>query len=143
MIVGTHIAISSSDEAADKAFLKDVLKLPFVDAGGGYLIFAGAAAEFAVHESSGSAPEIYLMCRNIQKFTAAMNKNGTACAPLRHAGYGILTEISLPGGARIGVYEPRHKRPKASAKKPARKPAKAIKAKRPAKKSKAKAKTQR
>jgi len=112
MIIGTHIAISSTNENADKAFLKDVLKLPFVDAGGGYLIFAGSAAEFAVHESGG-APELYLMCRSMDRFLSEMNKKTVSCAPLRHASYGILTEIVLPGGAKLGVYEPRHKRPTA------------------------------
>jgi hypothetical protein len=130
MIIGTHIAIPSTDEAADNAFLKDILKLPFVDAGGGYLIFAGAQAEFAVHETGQSAFDLYLMCRNVEKFVSAMKKNGTDCAPLRQAGYGTLTEITLPGGAKVGVYQPRHKRPKAAKRKVSR-PAKA---KKPAKK---------
>jgi predicted enzyme related to lactoylglutathione lyase len=132
MIVGTHVAIPSANEAADKAFLKDVLKLPFVDAGGGYLIFGGAMAEFAVHETGQSSIDLYLMCKNVEKFVAAMKKNGTDCAPLRHAGYGTLTEISLPGGAKIGVYEPRHKRPKAAATK--RKVSKPTKGKKPVRK---------
>src|SRR5690242_10610623 len=40
MITGAHAIIYSSDADADRAFLKDVLKLSHVDVGGGWLIFA-------------------------------------------------------------------------------------------------------
>ena len=40
MIVGGHTVIHSTNPEADRAFFKDVLGLPSVDAGGGWLIFA-------------------------------------------------------------------------------------------------------
>jgi hypothetical protein len=58
-----------------------------------------------------------------------MKKNRIACGPARNLGWGMLTEVTLPGGGKLGVYQPRHARPKAmtvkkGAKKPARRGAK-------------------
>jgi len=49
MIVGSHVIIYSRDDAADRAFLRDVLKLPYVDVGGGWLIFGLPPSEVAIH----------------------------------------------------------------------------------------------
>jgi catechol 2,3-dioxygenase-like lactoylglutathione lyase family enzyme len=51
MINGTHFLLSSKDPDADRAFLRDVLGFPSVDAGGGWLIFALPPAKIAVHPS--------------------------------------------------------------------------------------------
>jgi hypothetical protein len=40
MINGAHVIIYSKDADADRAFLRDVLKLSHVDVGHGWLIFA-------------------------------------------------------------------------------------------------------
>ena len=39
MINGAHVIIYSTNAEADRAFLRDVLKLPHVDVGEGWLIF--------------------------------------------------------------------------------------------------------
>ncbi|MEC3976851.1 hypothetical protein [Amycolatopsis sp. H20-H5] len=49
MINGAHVIIHSRDAEADRAFLKDVLCYPHVDAGGGWLIFKLPPAEVVVH----------------------------------------------------------------------------------------------
>ena len=51
MIIGAHSIIYSTDPEADRAFLRDVLNLTNVDAGGGWLIFGLPPAEVAVHPS--------------------------------------------------------------------------------------------
>ena len=43
MINGAHVIIYSTDADADRAFLRDVLKLSHVDVGEGWLIFAAPA----------------------------------------------------------------------------------------------------
>ena len=48
MISGAHFVLYSSDAEADRAFLRDVLEFPFVDAGHEWLIFAVPPAELAV-----------------------------------------------------------------------------------------------
>ena len=53
MITGAHAILYSTDAEADRAFLRDVLDLPFVDAGHGWLIFALPPAELGVHPAEG------------------------------------------------------------------------------------------
>lgn len=52
------------------------------------------------------------MCRDIKAFIAAMRKRGIPCDKARNQGWGILTQATLPGGGKLGVYQPRHARPK-------------------------------
>lgn len=113
MIVGTHVIMYSRDQAADSAFLRDILRLPHVDAGGGWLIFGLPPSEVAVHPTSGApSHEFYLMCKDIEAFILAMRARSLECTPARQERWGVLTELTLPGGGKLGVYEPRHARPK-------------------------------
>jgi len=116
MIVGAHSIIYSKEPAADRAFLKDVLELPYVDVGDGWLIFGLPPAEVAVHPSdANSIHELYLMCKDIGAFVTAMEKREITCSAVQNQGWGLLTSVSLPGGGTLGVYQPRHARPKAAA----------------------------
>jgi len=66
-----------------------------------------------VHPSSGApSHEFYLMCKDIEAFIVAMRARSLVCTPARHERWGVLTELTLPGGGKLGVYEPRHARPK-------------------------------
>src|SRR5439155_25770282 len=51
MIIGAHSIVYSKDPDADRAFLRDVLNMPNVDVGGGWLIFGLPPAEVAIHPS--------------------------------------------------------------------------------------------
>lgn len=113
MIIGAHAIVYSSHAEADRAFLRDVLALPNVDVGDGWLIFGLPPAELAVHPSdAGDVHEIYLLCDDVEVFVADMARRGVSCGPVQDRGWGLLTEISLPGGGKLGVYQPRHPRPK-------------------------------
>jgi hypothetical protein len=140
MITGTHSIIYSKNPEADRAFLRDILKLTKVDVGHGWLIFGLPPAEVAVHPSDkNDEHEFYLMCDDIKVFATEMKKNGIACGPVDDQGWGLLSRLTLPGGGKLGVYQPRHARPEPmSLKKPARKPAQRA-AKKPAKKATARA----
>jgi hypothetical protein len=39
-------------------------------------------------------------------------KHGLSCSPVQDQGWGRLTQLRLPGGGHLGVYQPRHARPK-------------------------------
>ena len=66
MITGVHAIVFSPEAEQVRAFFRDVLSLPSVDAGGGWLIFALPPAELAVHPAEGdSRHELYLMCDDI------------------------------------------------------------------------------
>jgi hypothetical protein len=147
MIIGAHSIVLSRNPEADRAFLRDVLRFPNVDVGGGWLIFGLPPAEVAVHPSDrNDVHEFYLMCDDVESFTTDMQQRDVECGPISDQGWGLLTQVTLPGGGKLGVYEPRHARPAAmritgkAASRPAKKPAKKRKA--PAK-PKAAAKTQR
>jgi catechol 2,3-dioxygenase-like lactoylglutathione lyase family enzyme len=110
VITGAHTILYSTDAEADRAFLRDVLGFPHVDAGGGWLIFRLPPGELAVHpaESSG-AVELYLVCDDVEATRADL---AVAGVPFEDAvsdqGWGRLTTFSLPGGGRVGLYEARH-----------------------------------
>ena len=115
MINGTHAIIYSSNAEADKEFFKNVLKLTNVDVGRGWLIFGLPPSEIAVHptengQESGTQ-ELYLMCDDIKSFVQEMSKHNITCSELQDQGWGILTQLKLPGGGSLGVYQPRHARP--------------------------------
>jgi hypothetical protein len=111
MIVGAHSIIYSKNPQADRAFLRD-LGLPSVDVGEGWLIFGLPPSEVAVHPSSeNDVHELYLMCDDVTGFVGGMKERGIDCGPVMDRGWGLLTEVKLPGGGKIGVYQPRHSRP--------------------------------
>jgi hypothetical protein len=112
MITGAHSIIYSTNPDADRAFLRDVLALSHVDVGGGWLIFGLPPSEVAVHPSQkNDVHEFYLMCDEIKGFIAEMKTRKIACSEVRNEGWGLLTEVTLPGGGKLGVYQPRHARP--------------------------------
>jgi hypothetical protein len=112
MISGAHSIIYSTDPEKDRAFLRDVLQLRNVDVGGGWLIFALPPSEVAVHPSDkNNVHELYLMCDNIETFVEEMKKHNIKCASTENQGWGMLTQIELPGGGKLGVYQPLHQRP--------------------------------
>jgi hypothetical protein len=114
MIIGGHSIIYSKNPEADRAFLRDVLKLTNVDVGGGWLIFGLPPAEVAVHPGEkNDVHEFYLMVDDVEGFIADMKKRKIACGPVHNQGWGMLTQVSLPGGGKLGVYQPRHARPQA------------------------------
>lgn len=114
MINGAHVILYSRNADADRAFLRDVLQLPHVDAGEGWLIFGLPPAEVAVHPGEeNDAHELYLMCEDIHQFIATAAERGVECAAPMDRGWGVLTQLVLPGGGKLGVYQPRHARPPA------------------------------
>jgi hypothetical protein len=113
MIIGAHSIIYSTRPEADRAFLRDVLNFPNVDAGDGWLIFGLPPAEVAVHPSDeNDVHEFYLMCDDVEALIAEMKNRGIDCSPVQNQGWGLLTQVTLPGGGKLGVYQPRHARPK-------------------------------
>jgi hypothetical protein len=109
MIFGAHVVIYSADAGADRAFFRDVLEYPSVDAGGDWLIFALPPAEVAVHPSDQvGGHELYLMCDDVGAEVQRLADQGVDCAEVEEAPWGSVAMIRLPGGGTIGLYQPRH-----------------------------------
>lgn len=113
MITGVHAIVYSRDAEADRAFFRDVLGWPFVDAHGGWLIFAQPPAELAIHPIEGpERHELFLMCDDVSATIDELSRKGVEfTGPVQDGGFGLITSIRLPGGGRLGIYEPRHLSP--------------------------------
>jgi hypothetical protein len=87
MITGAHTIIYSKNPEADRALLRDVLKFPNVDVGGGWLIFGLPPAEVAFHPSDGNdRHELFLMCEDVGAFIAEMSTRNVTCGPVQAYG---------------------------------------------------------
>jgi len=112
VINGAHLVLYTTEPEADGAFFRDILGFPSVDAGHGWLIFALPAAESAFHPAAeNNRNELYLMCDDLKAEMAALRAKGVDCGEPVEARWGLITQIPLPGGGSIGLYEPRHPRP--------------------------------
>jgi catechol 2,3-dioxygenase-like lactoylglutathione lyase family enzyme len=119
MITGTHAIVYAADAEAARAFLRDVLEFPHVDAHDGWLIFKLPPAELGVHPAGDAgdpntgAPsghhELYLMCDDIEATVADLEAKGVEfTGPVESQGFGLLTRLKVPGAGEIGLYQPRH-----------------------------------
>jgi hypothetical protein len=112
MIDGAHVIIYSKDAEADKTFFRDVLKFGHVDVGGGRLFFRLPPSDLALHESDqNDVHQIWLMTDDVKAEVSRLTNVGVACEPTADRGWGIVTQIGLPGGGKLGLYQPRHERP--------------------------------
>jgi catechol 2,3-dioxygenase-like lactoylglutathione lyase family enzyme len=109
MITGAHIIIYSKDPEADRKFFRDILKFSAVDAGHGWLIFALPPAEAAFHpDEKNDRHELYFMCDDLKSTMESLQRNNVKLSAVKQERWGILTELTLPGGGRIGLYQPKH-----------------------------------
>jgi len=111
MITGAHAMIFSKDPDADRLFLRDVLDIPCIDSGGGWLIFKLPPAELGVHGGDNGFHQLYFICDDVDAFIAALAAKGVICGDIEAAPWGRITYVPLPGGGRLGVYEAAHARP--------------------------------
>ena len=107
-----HALLYSTDAEADRAFLRDVLGWSFVEDHPGWLIFALPPAEVGVHPlNPGEQPrhELFLMCDDVHANVRELSAKGAVFdVDVQDAGFGLLIQLVLPSGTRIGLYEPRH-----------------------------------
>lgn len=109
MINGAHVIVYSKDPESDRAFFRDVLKFPAVDAWHGWLIFAMPPAEAAFHPSEkNDLHELYFMCDDLKATMEALQGKKVKCGAVTEERWGSLTTIPLPGGGKIGLYQPKH-----------------------------------
>jgi hypothetical protein len=112
MINGLHLLLYSQDAAADRAFLRDVLGWPSVEDGGpgsGWLIFKTPVSELGVHPTDGPpTTELHLLCDDINATVRDLASRGVPVSEVSERQYGLVTTVTLPSGATLGLYEPRH-----------------------------------
>ena len=119
MITGSHSIIYSKKPEADRAFMRGVLKLPYVDSGDGWLIFGLPPSEVAFHDSTkNNVEEFYLITDDVEALIDQMKKHKVKCSPVQQQPWGLLTKVKLPGGGSLKIYQPLHVRPKTVRMKP-------------------------
>jgi hypothetical protein len=112
MINGAHLVIYTKDSEADRAFFRDVLKFSSVDAGQGWLIFTMPQLEAAFHDSEkNDQHELFLMCDDLEATLKDLRSNKVKVSDVTEQRWGKLATFSLPGGGKIGIYEPKHPSP--------------------------------
>ena len=112
MINGAHIVIYTKNPEADRAFFRDVLKFSAIDAGHGWLIFAMPPLEAAFHESENNDQhELYLMCADIAATLKDLKSKSVKVSDVSEGPWGKVATLTLPGGGKVGVYEPKHPTP--------------------------------
>jgi catechol 2,3-dioxygenase-like lactoylglutathione lyase family enzyme len=112
LINGAHVVIYSKDSEADRAFFRDVLQLPCVDAGHGWLIFAMPPLEAAFHDSEkNDQHELFLMCDDLAATLKDLKSKQVTVSEVSEQRWGRLATLTLPGGGNVGIYEPKHPSP--------------------------------
>src|SRR3954447_3115569 len=109
MITGMHAVIYAQEADRARAFFRDVLGFESVDAGHGWLIFALPPSEIAMHPAEGKPHhELYLMCDDVKATIAELKDKGVECDTIQEERWGSLTNIHIPGGGKLGLYQPKH-----------------------------------
>jgi catechol 2,3-dioxygenase-like lactoylglutathione lyase family enzyme len=111
MITGAHTILYADDAEAARAFFRDVLGFPAVDAGGGWLIFALPPGELALHPGASGTHRLHLMCDDLEGTMAELAGKGVALGPVHQERWGRVTTIEVPGAGQVGLYEPSHPQP--------------------------------
>lgn len=113
MITGVHAVSFTKDAEGLRAFFRDVLGFPSVDAGGGWLIFALPPAELAAHPTDDEPHhELYLMCDDVLATVEELKARGVEFTrPISDEGFGLMTAMRTPDGGELSLYEPRHPSP--------------------------------
>jgi catechol 2,3-dioxygenase-like lactoylglutathione lyase family enzyme len=118
MITGFHTIFYSDDAEATRAFFRDVLGWPWLDAHGGWLLFKTPPSEIGVHPTSPDQPDgasttpfhqASLMCDDINATMEELRAKGVEIdGPPNDQGYGLVTSIQVPGAGWLMLYQPRH-----------------------------------
>jgi catechol 2,3-dioxygenase-like lactoylglutathione lyase family enzyme len=109
MINGIHGLFYSPEPEATRAFFRDVLRLPFVDEGDGWLIFNLAKGEFGIHPAApgDTHHEVSLYTADLDATIADLRSRGADLTPVVEADWGRHTTIRAPGGVELMLYQPK------------------------------------
>lgn len=108
-ITGVHALLHCKEAEALRTLLRDVLELPHIDSGGGWLIFRLPPAELGVHPGETGKHELSLMCDDLDATIAELRDKGVVFrGEPKDEGYGVVTTMVLPGDVEVLLYEPRH-----------------------------------
>jgi catechol 2,3-dioxygenase-like lactoylglutathione lyase family enzyme len=122
MINALHTLVYAEDPEAARAFFRDVLQFPGVDAGGGWLIFRTGPSEAGVHPSSWEHEgetggtdqrfDVSLMCDDLAATMEELRGRGAEFeGEVGEQPWGSTIEVVLPGAGTITLYQPKYPSP--------------------------------
>lgn len=118
MIRGVHAMFYSAEPEALREFLRDKLRLPYTDVGGGWLIFDVPEADVGCHPTNhaGNPPsgthDVSFYCDDIEKTVAELKGRGVAFLDdISDQGYGLTIHFVMPGDVKVELYQPHYQKP--------------------------------
>jgi catechol 2,3-dioxygenase-like lactoylglutathione lyase family enzyme len=119
VITSVHTMVYTDDAEATRAFLRDVLGWPHVDAGDGWLIFRSGPSEMGAHPTvsewegkTWTHPRgwsVSLMCDDLAASSAIVAAKGAEFeGEVENEGYGLVAMMKVPGCDPIQLYQPHH-----------------------------------
>lgn len=122
MITALHTLVYADDPEAARTFFRDVLQLPGVDTGGGWLIFKSGPSELGVHpaswehegQSGGTDQhfDLSLMCDDLEATMDELTARGAQFeGEVEQQSWGSTIRLQVPGARPITLYQPKYDPP--------------------------------
>ena len=118
MINVLHTLIYADDPETARAFFRDVLNWPYVDTGGGWLIFKSGPSELGVHPTSQGdwsteqKHEISFSCDELDSTMAELRERGARFSgDIQELDFGRTVQLQIPGGPEVMLYQPHYDPP--------------------------------
>lgn len=114
MIKGVHATFVSPAAQELRAFIRDKLKLPYSDPGGGWLVFELSEAELGCHsvdsdDKDSGTLQISFYCDDIESTMAQLEARGVEFSGgVSELSWGLTTSFQMPGGFEVVLYQPRY-----------------------------------
>jgi hypothetical protein len=110
-ITGAHTVLFAEDADRARAVLRDVLRLPAVDGGGGWPIFAAPPSELAVYPAAPDVGqhELCLLCDDLEPTIRELADRGAEFGgDVSLRGWGVVTTLVVGGLGPVTLYQPLH-----------------------------------
>ena len=118
MITAVHTLLYCDDADQARAFFRDVLEWPYLDEGGGWLIFRTGPSELGVHPttqgewSSPQKHEISFICDDLEATVTDLKSKGAEfTGQIEDEDYGLTINLRIPGGPEVMLYQPKYEPP--------------------------------
>lgn len=109
MIRGVHAMFYTPAAEELRAFIRDKLRFPFTDTGGGWLIFDAPAGEIGVHPHERKFQGLSFYCDDLPKTVEELKRRGVEfTSGVTEEEWGSVARFRIPGGDEVDLYQPKY-----------------------------------